>query len=116
MVTFIAAKPARAADSDPWLSQDKGIHFGVSAAIAGGTYGVSAPHFDNRTAPLLIGAGIAAAAGISKEVWDAAGYGTPSWKDLAWDTLGIATGLAIAWGIDILVRGAHLKRAKTDHL
>jgi putative lipoprotein len=98
------AQPGRADDSDKWLAADKGVHFGVSAAIAGGTYGVSAPHFESRVAPLLIGAGVSVLAGVSKEVWDAAGNGTASWKDLTWDAIGIATGLVIAWGIDVLVR------------
>ncbi len=105
IATTAAAKPSRADEADKWVGADKGIHFGVSAVIAGASYGVSAPHFDNRVAPLLIGAGVGVLAGVSKEVWDAAGNGTASWKDLTWDALGIATGLVIAWGLDVLVRG-----------
>ena len=107
------AVPCRAdGDSDRWFAKDKALHFGMSAGVAGATYGVSAPHFGNRYAPLLIGAGVGVLAGASKEVWDASGYGTPSWKDAAWDAMGIATGLLIAWTLDMLVRGPIRQRAK----
>jgi putative lipoprotein len=103
----MATAPAsRADDSDKWLGADKGLHFAASAAIAGATYGVSAPHFESRHAPLLVGAGVGILAGVSKEGWDASGNGTFSWKDLAWDALGVATGLVIAWSVDVLLRGS----------
>ena len=42
---------------------------------------------------------------MGKELADLGGYGDPSWKDLAWDGLGMVTGLAVAWGLDLLIRG-----------
>jgi putative lipoprotein len=98
--------PALAADDDPWFGADKAAHFGVSAALAAGTYGASAGLLElPRSTSLILGAGASAAAGIAKEGLDLAGFGDPSWKDLAWDGIGIVVGLALAWTVDILVRG-----------
>ena len=102
---LFAAAPARADDPDPWLSRDKGYHFAVSATIASGGYVAGAFLFDARGHALIFGAGLTAAAGIGKEALDATGFGDPSWKDLAWDGIGMVTGLAVAWAIDLAVRG-----------
>ncbi len=93
-------------DPDPWFSKDKALHFGASAIIAGGGYGVSAPFFEHsRLQPLLIGAGLGVVAGVGKELYDATGAGDPSAKDLVWDGIGITAGLLVAVGIDLLIRG-----------
>jgi putative lipoprotein len=102
---LLVAPRARAADPDPWIAKDKAFHFGASASLAIGGYGIGAYAFDARGHALLLGAGIAMSAGIAKESLDLAGYGVPSWKDVAWDGIGIATGLALAWGLDLLIRG-----------
>jgi len=82
------------------------LPLGVSAALAAGTYGASAGLLElPRSTSLILGAGASAAAGIAKEGLDLAGFGDPSWKDLAWDGIGIVVGLALAWTVDILVRG-----------
>jgi putative lipoprotein len=96
---------ANAADPDPWLAKDKALHFGVSAAIAGGSYVPAAALFEARGHALLVAGGVALAAGVGKEVLDFTGYGTPSWKDLTADVAGTIVGLALAWSIDLLVRG-----------
>ncbi|HEY3452673.1 MAG TPA: hypothetical protein VGK67_40385 [Myxococcales bacterium] len=96
------AAPASAVDPDPWLSTDKALHFGVSAGIAGLGYGGAALLWDDVGLRLGVGASVAVTAGIAKELFDLAGYGTPSWKDFAWDLLGTAVGLALAFGIDRL--------------
>lgn len=101
----LLARDARAADPDPWLGADKFKHAGLSAAIAAGGYTVGAFVFDARGHALILGGGIALAAGIGKETLDLAGYGDPSWKDLTWDVIGTVLGLAVAWGVDLLVRG-----------
>jgi len=102
-VTLSAARPARA--DDDWLGRDKALHFSVSALLASGTYAVSAAFFEARYPPLLLGAGVSLGAGIGKELADLAGYGTPSWKDLAWDVIGTVAGLAVAYGLDLAIRG-----------
>lgn len=93
------------ADPDPWLGPDKALHFGVSAAIAGGGYALAAPFFDDYGARAGLGAGLALSAGMTKEALDAAGFGRPSWRDVAWDVLGTAVGIGISLTIDYCVRG-----------
>jgi uncharacterized protein YfiM (DUF2279 family) len=56
-----AAKAASAADPDPWLGPDKALHFGASAILAGGAYGLSTPLTDTRFVRLLVGRGVALA-------------------------------------------------------
>jgi putative lipoprotein len=105
------ATTARADEpEDPWFGQDKVIHYTVSAGIAGGGYVAGALIFDTRAHALAVGAGAAALAGIGKELADLGGYGDPSWKDLCWDGLGMVTGLALAWGIDLAIRGVSADR------
>jgi putative lipoprotein len=100
---------ARAADPDPWLGPDKVLHFGASAAIAVGGYALGAALFDARGHALLLGGALAFGAGIAKESLDLAGYGDPSWRDLTWDAIGTASGLAVAWTADLLIRGVSEK-------
>ena len=100
---------ASAADPDPWLGKDKALHFGASSLIAAGGYTIGAFVFDARGHALFVGAALAAAAGIGKETLDLAGYGDPSWKDLAWDGVGMVAGLAVAWGVDLIARGVSEK-------
>ncbi len=107
---LLAGAEARAADPDPWVAQDKALHFGASASIAVVGYGVGAHVFDTRGPALLCGAGASAFAGIVKESIDLAGYGVASWKDVAWDGIGIATGLAITYVLDLAIRGISERR------
>lgn len=91
------------ASNDPWFARDKALHFGASSALAAGGYGAGRIVFEDRTTALAVGAGIALGAGVGKELADLAGMGHPSWRDLTWDVLGTATGLAFAWAVDRLV-------------
>ena len=96
----LLARPARAEpDADPWFGKDKALHFSVAGTIAAGGYVAGAFLFDARRDALLLGGGLAIAAGIGKETLDLAGYGDPSWKDLAWDGIGTLASLAVAWGV-----------------
>lgn len=110
LAIMLADAPACAADEDPWLGEDKALHFGVSAGIAGGGYVAGALLFDRRAHALATGAALAVALGVSKEVYDLAGNGNASWKDLAWDGLGMVTGLALFWGIDLALRGVSTRQ------
>jgi uncharacterized protein YfiM (DUF2279 family) len=104
----VLSPEAYGADADPWISRDKAFHFDVSAGIAAAGYGISAAWIvDARWKALAIGGGAALAAGAGKEILDATGLfgGDPSWKDFAWDAMGAVAGLAIAWGVDLLVGG-----------
>jgi putative lipoprotein len=88
---------------DPWFGRDKALHFAATATIATAGYGGAALVTDDRTARVVAGASLAMAAGIGKELWDLAGHGDPSWKDLTWDAIGSATGVLTARAIDWLV-------------
>ncbi len=107
VLALALAAPARAQsrDPDPWLARDKAAHAAVSAGIAAGTYTLSAALLDARGHSLVLAAGITVAVGAGKETLDLAGTGDPSWKDFTWDVIGMTAGLAVAWSIDLLVRG-----------
>ena len=93
---------ARAQEADAWLARDKALHFGFSAGITVVGYaGVSlkTDHRPTRRAGAIV---FGLGAGVTKEVWDAFGHGDASWRDLAWDFAGTATGVLIAAGIDWL--------------
>jgi putative lipoprotein len=104
----MSSAAARAQDADPWFARDKALHFDVSAGIAAAGYGVSAGWLvDARWKALAIGGGVALAAGAGKELLDATHVlgGDPSWRDFTWDVIGTVAGLAIAWGVDLLLGG-----------
>ncbi|MBX3186344.1 MAG: hypothetical protein KF819_04980 [Labilithrix sp.] len=106
LALLIVSTPATArADDDPWIAGDKAAHFGVSAGIGAGSYALGAAIFDARGHALIFAGAVTLTAGGVKELADLAGAGVPSWKDFAWDAIGAVTGLAIAWSVDLLVRG-----------
>ena len=96
----LAAGEASAQSSDDWFGADKALHFSASALLAGGGYALGAWGFEATYPRLLLGAGVGLAAGVGKELVDLAGYGDPSWRDLAWDALGVGVGVTAAWLID----------------
>ncbi|MDC3955039.1 hypothetical protein [Polyangium jinanense] len=104
LAALVTALPARAdppSDPDPFFGRDKALHFGFSAALAGGAYGATALYgLDGRANRVAVGMAVALGAGYTKEILDAAGFGTPSWKDFAWDLLGTAVGLGVSVAID----------------
>ena len=104
-VALAGGARAQPADPDPWLSQDKALHFGASAGLAVTGYalgGLWQP--SSEPLRLVVGGSAALAAGAVKELLDlAVGLGTPSWKDVAWNVAGTAVGLAVAWAVDRLI-------------
>jgi putative lipoprotein len=86
--------------ADPFFGADKAKHFTVSAALAASGYGLSAIVFDGRKNRAVLGATLALGAGYSKEVLDAVGFGTPSWKDFVWDVIGTGVGVGLAVALD----------------
>jgi putative lipoprotein len=103
LVTVCVPAPVHAADEDPWVGTDKSQHFVASAGLALTGYGLARPLSRERVPSLIAGAGLALSAGITKEALDLGGDGSASWKDLAWDAMGAATGLAVMWIVDLLV-------------
>jgi putative lipoprotein len=99
----LAGPPVARADSanaDPWLGQDKLIHFAASGSLAVVGYAGASMLTEDR--PLRLGAGavLAVSAGVAKELWDLDGHGDPSWRDLSWDLIGTATGLLVSLSVD----------------
>jgi len=100
---LLPARAARADDPDPWFGTDKALHFGFSAALAGTGYGVSSLFLDAPGTRALAGAGFSLTLGASKELYDLAGHGDPSWKDFTWDVAGTAVGVGVALLVDALL-------------
>ena len=100
-----SASVAAAADEDPWTSSDKTKHFAVSAGLATAAYTGGALLFDARGHALIFGGAVTLAIGAGKELADLAGAGDPSWKDFTWDVIGTTAGLALAWSLDLAIRG-----------
>ena len=100
LVGALLPAAARAADPDPWFGPDKALHFGASALIANVGYADAAMASDDVRVRLAVGGGLALTAGVGKELWDLSGHGDASFRDLTWDVIGTATGLAIAAAID----------------
>ena len=92
-----------ASDRDPWFGRDKALHFSLSAALALSGYG-ACRLLESNIPAWLCGGALAVSAGLAKEGIDFLGYGHPSWRDLAWDGIGTATGLGVALGIEVLWR------------
>jgi putative lipoprotein len=113
VTTFFSVSPAHADDPDPWFGRDKALHFGATAVLASGGYAGTALATDDRRFRLAVGAGLGLGAGVAKELWDLSGHGDASWRDLTWDVVGTATGLAVALAIDAALRRAapHLNLA-----
>ena len=104
LVLAMSSHRARAgSDDDAWFGRDKALHFSFSAALAAGGYAGASLWTDDRGSRLLVGGGVAVAAGVGKELFDLSGQGDASARDLTWDLVGAATGLLIAWTIDRLL-------------
>ncbi|MCC6555045.1 MAG: hypothetical protein IT372_18920 [Polyangiaceae bacterium] len=126
VATHAPAAALQVAPRDPWTGTDKALHLGVSAALAGAGYGLGAAATDAAPGRLAIGAALALGAGAAKEALDAGlgaqgapswgarpgapsvgrWLGTPSWRDLLWDAVGSAFGLALALSVDVAARPA----------
>ena len=98
-----SARAQEAADAgDAWFARDKALHFGASAGITMVGYAGASLKTDHRPTRRAAAVLLGLTAGVSKEVWDAFGPGDASWRDLAWDVIGTATGVLVAAGVDWL--------------
>jgi putative lipoprotein len=100
LLLLLLAGPARA---DEWLGKDKILHFTISAGIGGAGYGLGALVTPEPVVRLGSGFVLALGAGLAKEMHDRSSGGDPSLRDVAWDAVGAATGVLVAWLVDRLV-------------
>ena len=96
----LVSRPCLATDSDPWLGQDKALHFSACFMFAGDGYAGASVFTQRESTRLGAGAGMAVAAGAAKEVYDRYSGGDASLRDLTWDVVGAATGTVISWLVD----------------
>ena len=92
--TALLAAPANRPPHDGWVGEDKFKHLAFSYMVTAGTFGVARLAADHD-ASVTIGALAGAAAGIGKEIYDARRQGA-SFRDLAWDALGVVAAVLIA--------------------
>jgi len=93
-------RASAAAPADDWLGADKALHFDATFVIAATGYGVGAMLSDDVRVRLAAGGALGLTAGAAKELWDLSGHGDASWRDLTWDVIGTAAGLAVVATID----------------
>lgn len=107
-VALVFCRPAAAEDS--WFGQDKALHFGVSAALAGGGYAASMLLWEPPWQRATAGALFSLTLGTAKELHDLAGHGDASLRDFAWDVAGTAVGVGVALSLDFLLSPRHEPR------
>ena len=110
----LGAGPVRAGD-DPWFARDKALHAAAGATLGAGGYAASALVFETPGKRIASGLIVGLGAGAAKEWHDRGGRGTPSWRDFAWDGVGTAAGLSVAWLID-RTRRAHRSPPRSAHV
>ncbi len=97
--------PAPSTDPDPWFGVDKALHFSAGASLGAGGYAVGVLGFDSRWVGVAFGSGLGLGAGAVKETLDAAGLGTPSYKDFIWTAIGTMLGIGVSITFDAALRG-----------
>ncbi|MFH0878961.1 MAG: hypothetical protein V2A34_04545 [Lentisphaerota bacterium] len=78
---------------DAWWGNDKAWHFTAGAALGAGTVAAGQGQGWSDAESAVAAAGVVAAAGSAKELYDARIRGTHwSWKDMAWNFFGCVVG------------------------
>ncbi len=86
---------------DPWFGRDKALHFGASATLGTGGYVGGSLVLDEPWQRAVAGAGLSLGLGTAKELYDLAGYGHPSWRDMTWNVVGTALAVGLCWTVDV---------------
>lgn len=81
---------------DEWLGLDKAFHLSMSAVLAVGVYALARAVGLRGRACLGLAVGVSISAGLGKEIMDALGYGTASYRDACADVLGSFLGAVLA--------------------
>lgn len=92
--------PPERAPEDPWFGRDKLYHFVGSAVIQGAGHALGRAAGLNYRDAAWTAAGLTLTAGVAKEFYDRADGRFFSWRDLAADAAGGATGAVLARQID----------------
>ncbi len=82
--------------ADQWFGRDKVRHLGSSTAIQLMGYGGLRVGGASRHTGLVGASLVTFAAGIGKELWDARRGRVASWRDIAWDGVGLLVGTGLA--------------------
>lgn len=70
------------------IQPDKVKHFVAGAVIGGTTQYLTYKATNNKKTALFVGLGVSTLAGVTKELYDKQGHGTPDVKDAVWTSLG----------------------------
>lgn len=92
---WLSTATASAQSHDAWWGNDKALHLSLSTTITTSAYAAAIPLWDDTITRVAFAASLGLGTGIGKEAFDAMGYGDASWRDLAWDAIGIVIGSAI---------------------
>jgi putative lipoprotein len=108
---LVAATPASAQapspdpEPDAWFGLDKVLHFSAGAGLGASGYAAGTLGFDSRWAGVAFGGALGLVVGAAKEGLDAAGLGTPSYKDFIWTAVGTVLGIGVSVTFDAALRG-----------
>jgi len=80
---------------DRWFGADKAKHYFSAVFVQSVSYSAFRSAGLSHRAAFTGATVTAGAASVGKELWDRAGNGTPSWKDLTWDAAGMATAMVV---------------------
>jgi putative lipoprotein len=92
----LALASASPAHADTWWGPDKALHLSISTGLALGTAATAHLLQQGPAGEVALATTVTLVAGMTKELFDLAGLGSPSWKDFAWDAIGCAIG-ALTW-------------------
>lgn len=91
-----ASLPAAKGTGDPWLGEDKARHLFMSFALTTLTFGAARVAGLDAHAAMPVAAGVTVVAGVGKELHDERSGRFFSFRDLAYDMLGLGLGLTLA--------------------
>lgn len=101
LVLGLCTENAQAQSRDDWWGRDKALHLGVSAALGASGYAASSLALETHSTRAVAGTALALSAGIAKELYDLAGHGQPSYKDMVFNVAGTALGVCVAYLVDV---------------
>lgn len=89
-----------ASPRDPWFGRDKLAHFAASALIQSATHSVFRWRGASYQRASWTATAVTATSGVGKELWDRHRKRDFSFRDLAWDGVGIVASAAVIRHVD----------------